>query len=543
MQKIFEISTSRGGDQYWKLKIMPADGVPIDESPEVVAVSPAAIGGMVYSYEYDDYPVGMPAAPVLELTFNLDFCPTDLVTTLFEPFAVAGGTIHTSTHTYFNLWVDGVEGVVFEGVQKSGGASSYDAVANTLTVEFYHIARVLFENYSLADLNGYTGFPNTTPDRYLHDITIGTSAQFLTHLNGIDSVEYVTIADIENYISSRLGALAKLFRRESELPRLAYTFAFGLPDLYVASDTGARGSLLSKSQMGLIARLWKNAAVVAGAFHVSEGLGGQYQNLWDFMSDQAGGSLRRGVCGGSSFELAPLFTADTFTIDDFYIMGKPEINWRYEPLKTVAVENMGAIEDDATESRDSWGGSRAEATLSQNILLNNLPTQTEFKIVEGAKKSYLTNAFSPFKVYNILTTRPERVHEYANYQLGDGTDTDTVSPRGTVDYAANITRYLPTLIQRTSGMPNSVARTYRKILSSDRQAKLKLKARNEGLKFEIFYPKKALEFDPSIFTPTSITGVVSALDGVLPSKYYITSVSVDFIADEFELELFGYGDF
>jgi len=411
------------GDTTVRLDIYASDNDvlnPIPAEPEIVLLNSNCLETIQSTIEFNDLPLGLLSAPVLEMEFNINKSGTDFNNILKDPFrdyavstslpspdfvsthGISPITFDVTAGNMFELYIDDV--LVYAGFQSSVVDGNYDSEKYILKVEVIHCAKVISDNlkmeylrnlvamradtglikesqglfeviYKDADTTKYVGVGATTItafnfyfirysaiwtelNRIYDQMLYKVTRTKFNNTSGVPIIENVTIYK-QNY-SKDLG-------RGTEIGLISHT------DSYIL------GFIVNKS----LADRADTDLIIAETFIDKLE---QYTNLWDFLTAYSKQMFRRYTYTATGFANNSLFALGSETLIPTEM---PKLELDYFVTERAESTIIEKIDNDVDKIEVVYKGSRSGTDNNITAIFNNnIPIRNE-----AGKNSLMYSAF------------------------------------------------------------------------------------------------------------------------------------------------------
>lgn len=378
-------------------------------------------------FEYDKYPIGLGAAPKLKLDIDLTLCSADFAKVLCDPF-VTFNRVTTfnsdsifpchetfTTGNMFELYIDFGFGAGYEQIYVGTQITSieeYDNQKNILSIETESIfktitSQVRFDNFLFLHCfytqNGSSeAVKNTSLEaapfyfqrvfQEYNNTTIGVVCDYAGDYYGYFDNFSEFIEGIENNCKV---LLKKIYRKTTydtfniESPAVTY---------YKQNNklNGARGLSLSESDFKIVAYVGFIDLPTTTDFDeigandgLLNGLGEEYESVWDFLNDWYGSYLQKGmagyltspvnnlnIIGGGVASISP-HTPDTRELFDTKITFFSDVSSKF----TISAPESHEVENDSVEV--NIFGSRSSEAIEFVQPLHTVPICGNYAFVSN----------------------------------------------------------------------------------------------------------------------------------------------------------------
>ncbi len=403
---------------YYKLVIRPSDTTAM--TPVDVDLPDDCLADFEYSWEYDKYPVGMPAAPSLDLTFRIDKCTAEFAKALInDPFA--DHTVNLESYysfditcgNVFELWISYNGGVsfnkVFIGVQQVGKENAFSYDDMTVKIEVIEIGYftlsniptealdyVLMNNDSLVHQSkGYLDYWYLANQSYMRTGTYSPRHAF----NFWYFPTYLLFYHLD-YIASLISN--RLYRVDWDWDTVDYSFynltnAYNLLDCYYRQNYTGDGSIGTKIDYDEIYSLiyftdktvttdWPGAMAQqtsntgSGVLGLPYILKKEYQSCWDLMREITTEHLKYAYTtydvSSTPATVARYTTRNIYTTDYIDISDKILLDIElesYDVLQAADAVSVDKVEDTPDKITASNKKAKNDKSYSVNVILQNVP--------------------------------------------------------------------------------------------------------------------------------------------------------------------------
>lgn len=395
-----------------------------------VELPQGAISGGGYSFEYDDYPLGMHNATELNIVFNIKQRKdgyTDFLKTIFSPFVdfdydfndipnfPSGYSIPLSfkagTICKLEIKYNGNDETtpapyrtLFIGMQKEGFDTEFSPSDNTFSVSFIDINRCILEAIPISLFehlwqyeSGSFGSHYNVYESYYQD-GAGNTYELISYnpkLSG--KIVYFWFDGISRILSFIELFVNEIYRKLTRYDITSYTvsLSLGLPEFYrqTYDQSGDVGSSLSGAELYLLCNIAdaeytaadkNNSTFRAGVFWL-DGLK-DYSNIWDFFVDLAESNLKKFQFGISYLTGHPyiggvgVFAEVSLPIDvGIFDLRDIKFSPNAGTLKRTASSLIDSVGDDINRYEIDKPSGRGEEDRNIPILLNNIPLNTDYR--------------------------------------------------------------------------------------------------------------------------------------------------------------------
>ncbi len=404
----------------YRLTVQPSDTTTIN--PVEVQLPDDCLLDFEYQWEYDKYPIGMPAAPSLDLTFRIDKCTAEFAKAIIDdPFAEH--TVNLESYynfditcgNVFELWVayDKVNfNKIFIGVQQVGKENTFSYDDMTAKIEVMEIGYFMLSNIP-TDIFDYVLMNNDTlvhqSDGY-HDWWY----KFGANNFNINSMSFKGRANNYKFwffptylIFAHIDYVTKLIT--NRLYRVSWywdtvdysnyniTAAYNLLGCYYKQNYTGDGSLGANLDYDKIYSLifftsktdtadWYDAlyeqtsSTGYGVLGLPYAIKKEYKSCWDLMRDITAEHVKYAFTAYDHDE-TPV-TIARFTIRNIYTDDYIDISEkilidvqleRYEVLQNAAAVSIDKVENTIDKITASNKKAKNDKSYSVNVILQNVP--------------------------------------------------------------------------------------------------------------------------------------------------------------------------